>query len=110
MHLPGLRIVGQVFLKSLFHHALADLGIERWKGDLDAAEEVTVHPVGAGEIHGAAALEIIDTMMLEEAADDRAHADVLGQPWDPGAQRANPTNDQVDLDAGLRRLVELTDD
>ena len=43
--------------------------------------------------------------VLEEAADDRAHADVLGQPGDAGPQAAEAAHDEVDRHAGLRGLA-----
>ena len=48
--------------------------------------------------------------MLEEAPEDRAHADILGDSWDAGPERADAAHDQVDLDPGVRGLVERLDD
>ena len=48
--------------------------------------------------------------MLEEAAEDRAHADPLAQPLDARAEHADRPDDQVDLRARLRGAVELLDD
>ena len=47
--------------------------------------------------------------MLEEAADDRDHADVLGDALDSGPQRADAPDVEVDLDAGLRGPIEGLD-
>ena len=41
--------------------------------------------------------------MLEEAADDRAHADALGRAGDARRQHAGAAHDQVDVGAGPRR-------
>src|SRR5699024_9070326 len=51
-----------------------------------------------------------DAGVLEEAAEDRADADVLAQPRDPGAQRADAADDDVDLDPRLARPVQRVDD
>jgi hypothetical protein len=60
--------------------------------DFDAAEEVALHPVRAGQIDvlGAVGVEVEDAVVLEEAADDRAHADVLRQALDARAQAQTP--------------------
>ena len=47
--------------------------------------------------------------MLEVAAEDRAHPDVLAQPRHPGAQAADAAHDQVDLHAGGAGLVQRLD-
>ena len=52
-------------------------------GDLDAAEHVAAHPVGARQVQrlvvvALAPAEVEHPRVLEEAADDRAHADALG--------------------------------
>ena len=39
--------------------------------------------------------------MLEEAPDDRAHADAVGAPGQAGRQHAGAAHDQVDRHAGL---------
>ena len=64
-----------------------ELRIEHRERDLDPAEEVASHPVGAREPDLVAAVvrEIPDPAVLEEAADDRAHADVLGEALDARA-------------------------
>ncbi len=48
--------------------------------------------------------------MLEEAADDGAHADVLAHAGHAGTQSADAADDEVDGDAGLRCDVERVDD
>jgi hypothetical protein len=54
-------------------------------------------------------MEIIGADMLEETADDRAHADVLAQAAHARHEAAYPADDEVDLDAGQRRFVEGVD-
>ena len=80
--------------------------------DFAALEEVARHPVGGAEIDFvvAAVGEVEDAGVLEEAADDGADADALGQALDAGAQDAEAADDEVDLDAGLRGLIERLDD
>ncbi len=99
-------------LQAFADHARLQLAIEHREGDLDAAEQVAVHPVGAGQIDDflAAGMEVVDAVMLQEAPDERAHADVFRQPRHAGPERAHAAHDQVDLDARARGLVELVDD
>ena len=49
-------------------------------------------------------------VMFELTADDRAYADVFRQILDAGAQAADAANDQIDLDARVRRRVQRTHD
>src|SRR5450759_1980381 len=76
VHFPSLGIVGQVGLQSFAHHALLELVLQHRKTQFDAAEEIALHPVGAGQIDlvlspGA---EIEDARVLQKAPDDGAHA------------------------------------
>src|SRR5688572_6422478 len=72
-HLPGVAVVLQVGQQALADHAALERRVEHGEAQLDAAEEIAVHPVGAGEVHvlGAAVLEEEHARMLEEAPDDR---------------------------------------
>ena len=58
---------------------VAQLGIEDGKTGLHTLKEIPVHPIGAGAKNArlTAILEIIDSRMLEEAANDGTHSDVL---------------------------------
>ena len=48
--------------------------------------------------------------MLEEAADDRAHPDVLRHAGNSRTQAADAADDEIDIDAGAGRLVERAND
>ena len=93
--------------------ALAVLGVLDGEDALDAAEEVPWHPVGAaGEDSGpgaAAVFKIEDAAVLEVAAKNTAHADVLADAFNAGHEHADAAHDEVDLHTGLRGLVELFD-
>ena len=73
--------------------------------------EVALHQVRASDVRRDAVvgLERVDAAVLEEAADDRADVDVLGQAFDPGAEGARRAGDDVDL-ARPGRFVQLLDD
>ena len=53
---------------------------------------------------------MVDARVLQEAADHRAHADVLRQPGDARAQAADAAHDQVDLHARLAGPVQRPHD
>ena len=54
--------------------------------------------------------EVEHARVLEEAADDRAHADVLRNARDARPQRAQAADDEVDLHAGARGAIQRLDD
>ena len=88
------------------------LGVLDRGGDLDPVIEVPRHQVGAAQerLGPLARLEEVEAAVLEEATEDAADADRLGQPGDAGPQGADRAGDDVDLGAGLRGRVELLDD
>ena len=77
-------------------------------GGLDPLREVAVHPVGGADQELAlerilgARCEVEDPRVLEEAADDRADAQVLGQAGHARRQAAEAAHDQVDRHSRLR--------
>src|SRR5260221_12940203 len=82
LHEPGLRVVFEVGLDAFLHDAVGEFLVEHRKGELDAAEEIPVHPIGAREPHAARLVaEHEDARVLEEAPDDRTHMDVLGKTF-----------------------------
>src|SRR5216684_7405773 len=111
VHLPCLAVVGQIGLEAFLDDALLDPTVEDREAQLDAPEEIATHPVGAGqiEIFLAAVEEIEDARVLEKPSYDRAHAYVLRQPRDSGAQRTYAAHDQVDFHPGLRGPVKRLD-
>ena len=87
-------------------------GLDDAHEGLDPAVEVAVHHARAADVdlRVAAVVEPEDARVLEEAAEDRAHADVLGQALDAGAQGADAAHPDVDLDPGDARPVERVDE
>ena len=71
-----------------------------------------MHEVGrADEQLGlASAGEGVDARVLQEAPQDRAHADVLAEALDAGAQAADAAHDDVDRHPRARGAVEGVDD
>ncbi len=110
VEVPAARLVGEAHLEDLDHlrpHRL----VEHRHRQLDPVEEVARHQVGRAREDAllAVALEEQDPRVLEEAAEHRLDPDVLGDSRDPGADRADPANVEVHLNARLRCPVEGLD-
>src|SRR5205823_7551599 len=90
LHLPSLAVVVQVGLQAFADHAALERRVEDREAQLDAAEEIAVHPIGTSEVDilGAVVGEEEYARVLEEAADDRAHADVVRYALEAGLERA----------------------
>ena len=90
---------------------LAQPGLLDGHEHLDAPVEVAGHQVGAAEeeLGLAADLEDVEAAVLEVAADDRAHADVLAQAGNARAEHADRARDDLDRGALLRGGVQLLD-
>src|SRR6185503_8501020 len=50
--------------------------------------------------------EIVDAAVLEEAADDAHHADVVADALEAGPEAADAAHDQLDFDTGAGSFVE----
>lgn len=101
----------KVGVETFGDHALLRPRIFDRKAGLHAAEEIALHPVGAGTEHDllAVGVETVDARVLQHAADDRAHSNVVRNSGHTGAQATHAANDQVDLHARLGRAVERLD-
>src|SRR6185295_10976948 len=66
--------------------------------DLDAAMEVSRHPIGARDVDLvlAGVREVEDATVLEVAVDDRADLDVLRDAGQPGPETADAADDERD--------------
>jgi hypothetical protein len=85
----------QVGHQAFVDHALAQRRVADRPGDLDAAEHVAAHPVGARQVQrlvvvAVAPAEVQHARVLEEAPDDRAHADRSVTPAMPGGSMQAP--------------------
>ena len=114
---PALLVVGEIGDHDLAEDLLVDGRIEDGHDRLDPAVEVARHHVGRADEdlgfrrrQAVAVAEAIDAGVLEEAPDDRLHADALGQAGNAGPETADAAHDEVDLDAGLAGVVERVDD
>src|SRR6185503_19509905 len=92
-HLPCLALVVQNDLEQL-PQTLAEGRRRDGYDHLDAAQKIAIHPVGGADEEtaldriGSSVLEVEDAGMLEEAADDRSHANALGEVWHARADAA----------------------
>jgi len=108
----GLDGVCEAGGKDFVEDACAGGEVADWEGDFASLEEIAGHPVCGAEIDFVAAAvgEVEDAGVLEETADDGADADVFRQALDAGAEDGEAADDEVDLDAGLRGLIERLND
>ena len=107
----GLRVVGELEGEDVLDLGAEFVVVDR-EGDLDAAVEVAVHPVGRGqeELGVAAVIEAVDAGVFEEAVHDAPCLDVLAEVRDAGRQPTEPADEEANVDAGRARLVEPGDD
>ncbi len=112
MHDAGLGVVGELELEVFAEEPVAQDAILDGEDDLDSAEEVAGHPIGAAdEDFGLAGVfEVEDAAMFEEAADDATDFDGGAEVRDTGAEAADAADDELDGDAGLGSAVEGGDD
>src|SRR5664279_6071061 len=91
--LPTLLVILEVRGHDLAEHLLVHGRIENRAKHFDPAVEIARHHVGGGNIdrrlgvrQAVAGAEAIDAAVFEEAADDRFHPDIVGQPRHARAQ------------------------
>src|ERR1700739_2039083 len=106
-----LSIIRQIRIENLSTNALAEKFVTQRHQHFYSLVEIARHPVGAANVNFffATILEIIDTAVLQESSDNTAHPDAIAQTANPRAQRADAANDQIDLPACLRSLVQGLD-
>ena len=112
LELARFHVVVQEARQDFVHDLVAQGRIFDRKGDLDAADEISRHPISAREINIRVAVvrEIIDPAVLEETADDTDDANVFAQARNLGPQTTNAADDQIDLHPGAGSFIELLDD
>src|SRR5579885_3034219 len=88
------------------------LGIFHRKESFHAAVQVAAHQIGASQIQQllAAVAEIIDTAVLQEAAQQRGDLDALADSGHHGAQAAEAAYHELYAHAGARCAVERGDE
>jgi hypothetical protein len=108
--LPCLSVVGEIGVE-VRHQARFEAFVANREHHLDAAEEVSIHPVRARteDLLIAAVVEVVDAAVLEEPADDRAHPHVLGDAGDARSQTADAAHDEIHVDARGRGFVQRPD-
>ena len=108
----GLLRVFQVGFQYL-DDTLTVLGVFNRENALDAAKEVSGHPVGAScenmGLRAAAVFKVKDTTVLEIASEDTAHTDIFADAFDAGHEHTDTAYDQLDFNACLGSFVEQFD-
>ena len=82
---------------------MTSLAVQYGERHLDPLEQVALHPVGAGapDFAVAAVFKAVNPGVFEEAPDDGAHPDILGNPGNARAQAADAANQQAHRHPGL---------
>src|ERR1035438_1176406 len=99
LHDPCLRGVVQINFENLVLDLTNQRRVFQGKQHLHATVEVAWHQVGAAQVDFffAAVTEIIDAAVLQEAADNADHLNVLADPRHARPQAANSAHQQADL-------------
>src|SRR5215216_4455177 len=76
----------------------------------DSPVKIALHQVGTAKINLvlATVAEVIDAAMLQEAANQTDHADVLAPTGNARSQAACPAHDELDLHPSAGRAIERT--
>src|SRR6202789_2155315 len=103
-----LDIIRKVGCQYLFSQPLVQISLLDREDHFASLDEVPGHPVRASAVDllVASVCEAEDSAMLQKPPDNTAHSYPFAKSFDAGAQRTHPSNDQIDLDARLRRRVE----
>ena len=74
----------------------------------DALVNVAAHPIRAAQIHFrfTAISKHENAAVLEKSANHAAYANPAADPAYAGTQGTSPADDELNIDAGLRRTVE----
>ena len=110
LHDPSLALVVQRCMENL-PESLAMLTVFNRHDRLDALFKVSMHPVGRSDKEFTTKriflpiAKVKNPRMLKEAANDRDHSDCRTCLRHAGSEDAKAANDQVDLNAGLRRAA-----
>lgn len=110
--LPRAGVIGDLTFEELLSDVAPMFRVFDGEHDFDSVVEVPWHEVGACdvEVRFAVVMEEVDAAVFEKPADDGANADVLAESGHAGAQAADASNDEVDLNAGFGCLVKRFDE
>src|SRR5262245_25936804 len=103
-------------VRETWQHLVADL-IARYRDfdrerELDAPEEISRHPIGAGKEHSGLSgiLKIKNAAVFKKTADDADDTDILAQVRHFWPQTTDASDDQIDGHLCARNLVQFLDD
>lgn len=105
---PGVGIIFEVGTEAFIDEPAAKHWIQHRKRHFDAPEKIPIHPVRAGQKYPVIAVieKIENAAVLEKSPDDGAYANMFRKTGDSRSQGAGSPHDQINSDAGLRRLVQ----
>ena len=112
LQFPSVEIVQQIVVERFLFDPCGQFRIEDRESDLDPTQQIALQPVGAGaeQVGFAVIAEPPDAAVFEKSTNDRTHADVVRYAGHARAQRTGAAHDQIDAHAGLRGLVQRSND
>ena len=104
----GFDVIREVSWDNDLEELAAKFDIENGENDFDSAVEITRHEIGAAEVNMgiSGVVKNVDAAVFEEAIDDTSNGDVITEARNAGAEATDATNEELDGDALLGRLVE----
>ena len=113
----ALFVVHEVRLHDLFEHVFVNSRVEQRNERLDPPVQIALHEVGGGQSIPApsmgqpvAGAERVDARVFEKSADERLHANIVGEAGHTRPQTANAADHDVDLHAVAAGGIEGVDD
>src|SRR5262249_5384520 len=108
----SLRVVHEINCQDRIPEVTFEPRVLDGKEHFDAPVQIAIHQIGAPQVDllRTAVGEVVDPAMLQESPDDAPAPNRLAHTWNPWAQAAHATNDQVCLYAGLGGTVQRRDD
>jgi hypothetical protein len=104
----GFDVIREVSWDNDLEELAAKFDIENGENDFDSAVEITRHEIGTAEVNMgiSGVVKNVDATVFEETIDDTSNGDVITEARNAGAEATDATNEELDGDALLGRLVE----
>lgn len=104
----GFDVIREVSWDNDLEELAAKFDIENGENDFDSAVEIPGHEIGTAEVNMgiSGVVKNVDATVFEEAIDDTSNGDVITEARNAGAEATDATNEELDGDALLGRLVE----
>src|SRR5207244_1345176 len=104
----SLHVVRQTSGQDFIDEPVFQVRLLDGKDHFDSPAQVPIHPISRADVHLriAGVAEIENAAVFQKAVDDGYHADVVAEPRQTRAKRADAAADQVNLHAGSASSVQ----